>query len=232
MDNKFSVNVVAYINAPTVFSFELQGPFATSFSKITVTYGDGLDQILSGEMSGHNFFSADLSAAAGNNFASFLRGFTAGSTMSIVMGNQTADFDLKGTSTIVGALGQCTIADGFNQLPPPWRSAGSQPPQAPTTPSPVAPPAALAPPPANNWWVYSYVTSQCEHAPMTPKADYDALSDAGQGPTVDRVSTTHVRIEWPDASNPQLVNRVEFFRDSGSCQDFVHTLANQNNDLN
>jgi hypothetical protein len=90
----------------------------------TLYYGPGQSQNLTGQI------SSDGSAAvftlsgdpANNNFATFLHGFTAGTELSLVINGTAIDFNLAGTSAIIGALGHCTVADNYTRLPYPWHS--------------------------------------------------------------------------------------------------------------
>jgi hypothetical protein len=84
---------------------------------------------------------------------------------------------------------------------------------------------------ADGWWEYSTNDSKCEVAVSTPKDAYDTLKATGSGPWVQRLSHDHVQLDWPDATNPQLYNYIDFFRNEAACLTFASALDNANNDL-
>jgi hypothetical protein len=143
----YGLTLFASPNAPTVFSLDIIGPFAPSTPTVaTFSYGAGLSQILTGQFISPTDLRITLDGSTQNNFATFLHGFTAGVTMSMLLGYQAVDFSLAGTSAVVGSMGQCTDAENFNSLPAPWRPASEQP-----TPTPifVATPVPVVPAPIN-----------------------------------------------------------------------------------
>jgi hypothetical protein len=112
---------------PTIFGMNL-GPLPPSQpgSPVVATlyYGAGQPQTLTGQISsdGKNagfILSGDPTT---NNFATFLHGFTAGTELSVVINGTAIDFNLAGTSAIIGALGHCTVAADWTGLPYPWHS--------------------------------------------------------------------------------------------------------------
>jgi hypothetical protein len=147
--NGYQLTISADTQTPNFFEVSLNGPnLPQQPASATLIYGAGLSQTLTGN---HGPAAGDeidflLDNSSGNNFATFLHGFTAGTEMSVIVGSVAMDFSLAGTSAVVGALGQCTDAKGFNSLPAPWRPASAQPiatpvyqPTAPVTYTPPAP---------------------------------------------------------------------------------------------
>jgi hypothetical protein len=122
----YTVGLFAATDKP-VFVLSVNGPFAPGTqASATLYYGAGLSQQLTGFYSKANQqIVFGLSNQSINNFATFLHGFTAGVTMSVVIGSTAVDFSLAGTSAVVGALGQCTDQLGINDLPAPWAPASA-----------------------------------------------------------------------------------------------------------
>jgi len=237
----YTLSLQAAIQEPTKFYLFISGPFGESPKSVSWETDNGLGQTLTEvtKFVPDNDFIATLTGAPQNNFASFLHGFTAGSTMSFFINNQLVKFDLTGTSAMMSSLGQCTDKIGFNQLPPPWRPASAAP-SAPVQYNPPSPAPAPAedstddsyPQTINSWWFYNYAFHSCQPAEFTPKQAYDSLNDTEQGPVVDRMDKNHIRIEWPDSTNPQLTNYYDYFRNKNACESFSEDLASQNSDLN
>jgi sRNA-binding regulator protein Hfq len=252
----FSLMLEADLKAPNIFTFSLldgENKLPKNITNITITYGNGVVQTLTGSIDESDNFNVDLSNGTQNNFAVFLHGFTASKVMFISAGTFKQAVTLSGTSDTISDMGKCTNIQKFNYLPKPWLAASSQPPVVLPPPAPLPPafaqiekeysgfngyaspddsqPPTPAPAPPH-WWAYSYWAKQCNPSDITPKEAYDAENDYGKGPTVDRIDPNHVRIEYPDPQSPNLVDYNDFFRTPESCQAFADTLANQNSDLN
>lgn len=122
LGGSWSMSLTADQAAPTIFALTIAGPYAFPADgpqRVALYYDHGF-QALSGTASG-NSISVPLDA---NSFPQFLHGFTAGRSMLIAEGSHPAySANLTGSSAAVSALGQCTEAGGFTQLPPPWHAA-------------------------------------------------------------------------------------------------------------
>jgi HJR/Mrr/RecB family endonuclease len=126
LGNSWSMSLAADAAQPTMFTLTLNGAYqfpADGPQRIQLYYDRGF-QVLSGTASGTGI-AIPLDAT---NFARFLHGFTASRSMLITDGGNTPfNMNLDGTSAAISALGQCTLAAGFTQLPAPWHAAQSEP---------------------------------------------------------------------------------------------------------
>jgi hypothetical protein len=119
------VSLLADLAQPTKFTLKITGPYqfpAAASQSVTLYFDKGF-QVLAGTADG-NSISIILNASS---FPQFLHGFTAGQTMLIAEGaNPPFTMSLAGTSSAISALGKCTVAADFTQLPPPWHAAPGQ----------------------------------------------------------------------------------------------------------
>lgn len=163
---------------PTIFTLTISSPYAFPADgpqHLTLFYDRGM-QGLAGLASGSSI-AVPLDAS---NFPQFLHGFTAGRSMLIAEGPHPAySVNLTGSSAAVSALGQCTEAEGFTQLPPPWHAAGAAADNAATDASTgtqsvsSALGASTAPPPNE--------TAEGASAPAVPSAPADSTDSPGDG---------------------------------------------------
>lgn len=118
----WSMSLTADQAAPAIFTLTIAGSYtfpSDGAQRLALYYDHGF-QAFSGMASGKSI-SIPLDASS---FPQFLHGFTAGRSMLIAEGEHPAySVNLTGSSAAVSALGQCTEAEGFTQLPPPWHAA-------------------------------------------------------------------------------------------------------------
>lgn len=124
LGSSWSMSLTADQAAPSMFTLGISGPYAFPSDgpqRLTLYYDRGF-QTLAGTASGSTI-SIPLDASS---FPQFLHGFTASRSMLIAEGAHPAfSVNLIGSSAAVSALGQCTEAEGFTQLPPPWHAAAT-----------------------------------------------------------------------------------------------------------
>lgn len=122
LGGSWNMSLTADQAAPAIFTLAISGPYAfpaDGAQRLALYYDRGF-QSFSGTASG-NSISVPLDASS---FPQFLHGFTAGRSMLIAEGKHpTYSVNLTGSSAAVSALGRCTEAGGFTQLPPPWHAA-------------------------------------------------------------------------------------------------------------
>jgi hypothetical protein len=122
--NAWNMSLVADLARPSIFTLTITGTYqfpSNGPQKIGLFYDRG-SQTLSGSATGSTI-SIPLDST---NFSQFLHGFTAGRSMQIYEGTSSPfDVNLAGTSAAISALGQCTEANNFQQLPPPWHAPTS-----------------------------------------------------------------------------------------------------------
>ncbi|MCB8877613.1 hypothetical protein [Acidisoma silvae] len=115
------MELLADIAQPTIFTLAIVGSYtfpADGTQSVEIYYDHGL-QTFTGMASG-NSIAIPLD---GSNFSQFLHGFTAGRSMLIAEpGHPRRSINLAGSSAAISALGQCTEAHAFTQLPPPWHA--------------------------------------------------------------------------------------------------------------
>lgn len=122
LGDAWTLGLLADIAQPTIFTLTVSRPdiFPASGKQRVAIYYDRGFQTFTGTASG-NAVSIMLD---GTNFGQFLHGFTAGSSMLIMAADAPLlTVNLAGTSAAIAALGQCTTAAGFLQLPSPWHAA-------------------------------------------------------------------------------------------------------------
>jgi hypothetical protein len=239
--NGYTLTIGASLSQPNVFTLDITGPFAPGTTPVAMLmFGGGLSQNLAGQFVTPSDLQIELGNYPSNNFATFLHGFTSGITMSAIVGSTAMDFNLAGTSAVVGALGQCTTVANFNGLPAPWRPAVDF--VAPPPPAAVyTPPAPVYQPPAPQpvtWIPYNYGNQVCEYAPLSPKALYNlAAYQLGYDVTISRDNgpdgnLEHVRLTYPDPDKPGMVKNFDFFTNDSACEEFRSAFVNANSDLN
>lgn len=121
LGGSWSMSLTADQAAPSIFTLAISGPYAfpaNSAQRVALYYDRGF-QALKGTASGSTI-SIPLDASS---FPQFLHGFTAGRSMLIAEGKHPRHpVNLAGSSAAISALGRCTEAHAFTQLPPPWHA--------------------------------------------------------------------------------------------------------------
>jgi hypothetical protein len=123
-DDALTLILSANLSSPTTFSLYLWRSnwlFPPGSTQSVTLNFDGKPQVLSGNGINHTI-TVNLDATT---FRPFLHGFTGGRSLSIAApGDATPGLiGLEGTTAAVTELGQCTVADGFTQLPAPFAPA-------------------------------------------------------------------------------------------------------------